>query len=155
QDRMEANPNTRVLLISDGRVGPSISSLGDVKNMEYVAVGEAKANLGFTGVEVREAFAGTFEYQLFATVQNSSDEPADAFVELQVGTEVLDMKKATVPARGSAPIVFTLGEKVTGLATLRFTDHEDPFPLDDIIRVNIAPSTDLKVLIVSKGNVFL
>jgi hypothetical protein len=152
---VEPNPNARVVLISDGGLGSTVSSLNDIVNLDYTSVGSTEDNIGFTGIDVRESFAGNFEYQLFSTLYNAAEEPKSVFVELDVNGEVLDLKKADLPARGGAPVVFTIGETVTGVATLRLSDHEDAFPLDDVARANIAPPTELKVLLVSRGNSFL
>jgi len=152
---IEPNPNARVILISDGVVGPTISSLADVINVDFTSVGDATDNVGFTGVDVRESFAGQYEYQVFATLLNSGADATSVFVELQVDAEVLDLKKVDIPANQSAAVVFTVGEAVRGLATLRLTDHTDAYALDDMVRAVVSPPTDLKVLIVSKGNSFI
>lgn len=152
---LQPNENARVVLISDGALGDSVIALADVLNIDFISVGEATDNVGFVAVDVRESFSGTFEYQVFTSIFNSSAEARTVFVELAVEGEVLDLKKADIPARGNGGVVFTLGESVRGLATLRLVDHRDPYPLDDMVRANVAPPQNLDVLVVSRGNSFL
>lgn len=152
---LEPNPDARVILISDGRVGPSVSSLSDIVNLDFSAVGKTQDNVGFTAIDVRESFSGNFEYQLFATLFNSNEEAKTVYVELEVAGDVLDLKKVEIPPRASSAVVFTIGETVSGLATVKLTDHVDAFPADDLARAMVSPPADLKVLIVSRGNSFL
>ncbi|MCC6546115.1 BatA and WFA domain-containing protein [Candidatus Sumerlaeota bacterium] len=152
---MQPNPDARVVMISDGGLGATASSLADVLNLDYSVVGDTDDNVGFTGIDVRESFGGNFEYQLFATLYNSSGEAKKVMVELGVGDEVLDLKSVEVPSRATQAVVFTLGEGVTGLATVKLNDNVDSFPLDDIARANISPPTELKTILVTRGNSFL
>lgn len=152
---VEPDPNTRVILISDGRLGPTAEALVDFTTLEFVQVGDESANVGFTGVELRENFSGFFEYQLFATLYNSGDEEREVFIELDINGEVLDLKSTTLPPRSSEAVVFIVGEGATGMATLRLVDHTDPLAQDDVARLNVAPPTDLRVQFVSDGNAFL
>lgn len=152
---LQPNENARVILISDGALGDSVIALADVLNIDFISVGEASDNVGFVAVDVRESFSGNFEYQVFTSLFNSSAETRTVFVELAVEGEVLDLKKADIPPRATGGVVFTLGESVRGLATLRLVDHRDPYPLDDMVRANVAPPQNLDVLVVSRGNSFL
>lgn len=155
EDRMEPDPKARTILISDGGIGPTQNALSEVANIDFIAVGEEVNNLGFTSVEVRESFSGDFEYQVFANIYNSGPEPADATVELMVNDEVIDLKSQEIPARSGGPVVFTVAENLVGLGTLRLVDWGDGFALDNEIRVNIAPPTEIEVLLVSTGNIFI
>ncbi|HMZ51964.1 MAG TPA: hypothetical protein PK988_06835, partial [Candidatus Sumerlaeota bacterium] len=64
-------------------------------------------------------------------------------------------KSVQVPARGAQPVIFTIGESVTGLATVKLNDNVDSFALDDLARANISPPTELKTILVTRGNSFL
>jgi hypothetical protein len=152
---MVPNPNARVLLISDGTIGPTIDSLSDVKRVSYIKVGETDDNTGFIAADLRESFSGDFEQQIFASLHNSRAVERDAFVELVLGTTVADLKKVTIPAKGSASVLFGLAEEYSGPATLRLADHRDALPVDDQIELQVQQRTQLRVLLVTTGNPFL
>ena len=155
ENGLQPDPDARVILISDGGLGPTVSSLADILNLDYSVVGDSSDNVGITGIDVRESFGGDFEYQLFSTLYNASDEAKTLMVELEVEGEVLDLKSVQVPARGAQPVIFTIGESVTGLATVKLNDNVDSFALDDLARANISPPTELKTILVTRGNSFL
>ncbi|HNM46098.1 MAG TPA: BatA and WFA domain-containing protein [Candidatus Sumerlaeota bacterium] len=155
ENGLQPDPDARVILISDGGLGPTVSSLADILNLDYSVVGDSSDNVGITGIDVRESFGGDFEYQLFTTLYNASDEAKTLMVELDVEGEVLDLKSVQVPARGAQPVIFTIGESVTGLATVKLNDNVDSFALDDLARANISPPTELKTILVTRGNSFL
>lgn len=152
---IEPNPKARVILISDGGIGPTGSELREVLNIDFTTVGAATDNAGFTSIDVRESFTGTFEYQIFSSLFNATDSDYQAFVELDVDGEILDLKQVDIPARGQAAVVFSVGESISGLATLRLVDHQDALELDNEIRANVSPPTQLDILLVSRGNQFL
>jgi hypothetical protein len=148
----EPRTRTRTLVISDGAVRES-RTLADIPNVEYVRVGDAVDNLGISNVDVRESFADRVEYQVFATVTNSSEIDVEALVEFELDGEIVDIKAANVPAGGTAGVVFTTPEQ-DRIARIR-VDARDGFALDDEVTVRIAPRTELEVLLVSNGNDFL
>ncbi len=155
QGAVEPNPNARVILISDGGLGPTVQSLGDVLNVDFTSVGETENNIGFTSVDVRESFSGTFEYQIFASLYNATDVEQTVFVELAIDDEVIDLKQATMDPRGQAAVIFTVGESLRGLGKLTLSGHADNFRLDDEIYANVAPPSELEILLVTEGNPFL
>jgi hypothetical protein len=145
--------STKTVILSDGAID-SVASLTDIPNVEYVRIGETRNNLGIAGIDVRESYAQTFEYQIFVSVANANAEERTAFVELQVDGQVLDVKAVTVPPAGTAGTVFNIGEILEGMATVRL-DVQDDLALDNVARALIAPPSEIKVLLVSNGNYFL
>ncbi len=145
--------DTKTIILSDGVVN-DLASLSDVPNVEYVRIGETADNLGITGLDVRESFSDTVEYQIFASVTNSGEEEQEAFVELQVDGEVLDLKSVTVPAGNTEAVVFSTAEVEEGIATVRL-DYKDDFPLDNSVVAQIVPPGEIDVLLVTTGNAFL
>ncbi|MDK2971569.1 MAG: hypothetical protein PWP23_1324 [Candidatus Sumerlaeota bacterium] len=145
--------NTKTIILSDGVID-ALDSLTDVPNVEYVRIGESTDNIGISGIDVREAFTDTFEYQIFASVTNATDEEQTAYVELQVNGELLDVRSATVAPRQTSGVVFSTGEVLEGMATLTL-DSDDALKTDNLARALIAPPTDINVLLVSADNYFL
>lgn len=152
---MVPNPNARVILISDGVLGPSREILAEIPFLDYVNVGSTDDNVGITAVDVRESYSGTFEYEVFASLVNAAEEERDVFLELVLEGEVLDVKRVSLPAGGDGSAVFLVGEDVRGTAVVRLANHTDSFPRDDIAHVVVAPSTEISILLVSRGNPFL
>ncbi|MEQ8821717.1 MAG: BatA and WFA domain-containing protein [Sumerlaeia bacterium] len=145
--------NAKTVILSDGAIAGT-DSLADVPNVEFVRIGTTTDNMGITAVDVRESFAGDFEYQIFVSVTNSSAEEKEAYIELQADGEVLDLKAAAVPPGGTSGVVFSTGEILDGIATIRL-DGEDALSLDNTARVRIQPPTDISILVVSNGNFFI
>ena len=145
--------NTRTYIVSDGAV-PNLSSLVDVPNLEFLSIGAETENLGITGVDVRESFGESFEYQVFVAVTNAHTEEREALVEFEVNGEIIDIKSVTVPAEGSSGVVFRTAEALDGVATIRL-DTTDAFELDNSVQALIAPPSTLEVLLVTNGNEFL
>jgi len=154
-DSLEPNPNARVLLISDGGLGGSALGLADVPSIEFVLVGETSDNVGITRVDLRESFSGEYQQEIFVSLLNSAGEERLAYVELEVGGTVLDLKRAELPANGAGSVLFTVGEGTNGAGTVRLSSHKDAFALDDTMPVVIQPRSELKIQLVSKGNPFL
>lgn len=145
--------NTQSIIISDGVV-EGLDALADVPNLEYIAVGTEFDNLGITGLDVRESFADTFEYQIFASISSSYLEDQEVIVELMVDDEIIDIKSTTVPAEGTAGVVFSTAEMLDGIATIQL-DSNDAFELDNMVKARISPPSNIEVLLVSEGNQFL
>lgn len=145
--------DTKTLILSDGAI-ENLQSMTDVPNIEYVRFGETDDNLGITALDVRQSFSNTFEYQIFASITNSSEEEREAFVEFQVDGEVLDLKGTRVPPRGTAGVVFATGEVLEGIATLRL-DGKDALEKDNLVRALVAPPSKIDILIVTADNYFL
>jgi hypothetical protein len=145
--------STRTLLISDGGVSEA-AALRDVPNLQFVRVGDTTDNLGIVSVDVRESYTETFEYEIFAAIANSGPQKKSTFLELEVEGEVVDLKAVSVPAGGTAGVSFAMAETFDGLATLSI-ETRDSFRLDDRVQVLLSPPTELDVLLVTNGNIFL
>lgn len=152
----EPNPRARVVFISDGVVGaPALEVLGEVPRLDYIHVGETTDNVGITLVDVRESFAGSLQYEVFTSLLNSAPEDRTVYLELVVDSEVIDVKRVDLPAGGTGGTVFLVGEDLRGLALVRIANHTDALSRDDIAYAIIAPPTEMRVLLVSRGNPFL
>ncbi len=147
-------PNTRTVLISDGALGPSAALLVDIPNLEYVRVGDRTDNVGVADLDIRQSFSGTFEYQVFASLENCGAEAAQRYVELNVNGEVLDLKQVPVDSGKVAAVVFTTGERLSGVAQVT-VQGDDALAVDNVARGILAPKSTVNVLLVSRGNYFL
>lgn len=147
--------DAKTVIISDGGLGEEARRLGDIGAVEFVLVGEATENLGITNVDVRASFTGTFENQVFVSVDNTGTQDRTALLELTLGTETVDVKELSIPAGKTANEVFTLGESASGVARLRLDVENEPFDRDDEAVVVVNPPRRLSVLVVSAENFFL
>ncbi|HMX61939.1 MAG TPA: BatA and WFA domain-containing protein, partial [Candidatus Sumerlaeota bacterium] len=50
ENGLQPDPDARVILISDGGLGPTVSSLADILNLDYSVVGDSSDNVGITGI---------------------------------------------------------------------------------------------------------
>ncbi|CAN5223582.1 BatA and WFA domain-containing protein [soil metagenome] len=149
------NPRAHVIIISDGRVGPSAAALADLTNVDFSLVGKTDDNVGFVGVDVRENFSGSVEHQIFASLLNASKTTQKVYVDLQAGGERLDVKEVEIEPQATASVVFSTAEKLEGLATLSLSDHVDAFALDDRVQFLVSPQSEMRVRLVTRGNPFI
>lgn len=145
--------NTKTFIVSDGAIN-GLNSLVDIPNLEFISVGTETDNLGISGVDVRESFADTFEYQVFVSVTNSYAEEKEVLVEFEVDGEIIDIKSTSVPPGSSSGVVFKTSEFLDGMATIRL-DTTDAFELDNEVKALIAPPSNINILLVTSGNTFL
>jgi len=165
--------DTRVAIISDGALPETLPSLpGEVR---FVGVGGEGGNLAITALATREGPAGP---QTFLRVANYSETDAEILVELSASGVLFDVRRMLVPAHGSADLTLTdlpfdfTQDRPFGSAQDRPYDlqvlqarlvpggegedgRRDALPLDNTAWAVHAPPVSGRVLLVSRGNLFL
>ncbi|RMG12102.1 MAG: VWA domain-containing protein [Planctomycetota bacterium] len=150
----------RLLVFSDGRVGAltGVSLEKDVP-LEFVAVGEAGANLGIVAVDVTQGAGLGESTRALASVQNTGRDPRTVGLDLSVDGELADSQELTVPPGGVVSASFDVSVFLEpGRARrLRFSldGSKDPFPVDDEAWAILEQPEPIRVLLVSGGNLFL
>lgn len=161
-----------VHIFSDGRVHQSTDEPLALANAEvrYHRLGassESGNNLAIAALSARRDFAKPQLVQVYARLANFSSEPITTNVSFMADNRVLSTQKVTVPAIPPAPsapgavsppgetgLTFDMTWLGDALITVRH-DHKDLLIADNAARTLLAPSRELRVLMVTTGNGYL
>jgi len=162
-----------VHVFSDGRITPSTDKPIALAGAEvrYHRLGqslESGDNLAIAALSARRDFSKPQLVQVYARLANFSNQPITTNVSFRADDRVLSTQKVTVPALkldpaappGSLPAPGELGLTfdMTWLGDALLTvshDHGDLILADNTARSLLAPSRDLRVLMVTTGNGYL
>ena len=162
-----------VHVFSDGRVTPSTDeplSLANAK-VRFHQVGTTKQagnNLAIAALSARRDFSKPQLVQVYTRLTNFDDKPITTNVRFMADDRVLSTKPVTVPAMkpaaGDAPgqkptpgetgLTFDMTWLGDAMITIRH-DHQDLIKADNTARTMLAPSRELRVLMVTNGNGYL
>ena len=152
-------PKAEVTVFSDGAFDPAGLTLAKDVPVNFIPVGSpaasANANVAVTALDVRRNPERPAEFQVFATVRNHRDTPAEVKLEVKSNGKLADVRPLTVPARGTAGQVFPGARLAEGPVELRLAGWTDPLPADDAAYAVIRPPRARRVLLVGAGNYFL
>ena len=144
------------LIVSDGGLPESgLPSLpGDVR---YLPVGTAADNLAISALALRPAAQGP---ELFAKVTNYSQTERTTLLSIYLGSGLISARSLTMKAGSSASLTLDNLPATPGIYKARISNPQDgtaldTFPLDDTAFAIYQASTSRRVLLVSKGNLFL
>jgi hypothetical protein len=182
--RVEMRPNveeaaSRIVLLSDGAIADLEDLLLRTGTMEHIRIGETRDNVGITALRVERNYERPELVQAFLQVRNFGPQPAATDATLYVSepdgrmrlTQVQPLSLAAAPsaeppggaapagpsgepARSSAALSFELVLERAAVLEVRLS-REDALPADDRAYGIVAPPRKLRVLLVSKGNLFL
>jgi hypothetical protein len=139
----------RIIAISDAPMGDGI---------ENRSVGTPRDNLAITRFATRPLPASPQTSEILIELHNFGTQPANTNLELRYDDKLLDVK----------PVSLAAGEKITqvfpsvprprlsarGWLTAQI-DSRDALALDNTVRAVLPPPRPVRVLLVTKGNVFL
>jgi len=146
--------NAQIYVLSDGAVAP-LDDLSTGKiGLQFVKIGTGNNNLAITAMDVRRDYAQGSPYQIFATVRNFSKQEKKIELELGHDGDLVAVRPLTIPAGGTVSQLFTEGNFKQGLFSVGF-DGKDDLASDNIAYANLEAAKNLRVLLISQGNVFL
>lgn len=143
------------LVVSDGGLPSGLPSLpGEV---HYVPVGSAADNLAITALALRPSANGP---QLFAEVTNYAASDQTVLLSIYLGQGLIDARQFNLKAGASQSLTLDKLSANPGVykAHISRPDNNaapDAFPLDDTAFAVYQASSARRVLLVSKGNLFL
>jgi hypothetical protein len=151
--------NAQIYVLSDGGVAPITDlALGKI-GVEFVRVGKRNDNVAITAMDVRRGYAAGANPQIFVTLTNFSTQARTLNLELSHNNELAAVRPVTVPAaQGNTP-----GQQSQLFDDLRWTsglfgvsfDEKDDLATDNAAWAQLAPAQQMKVLLLSSGNLFL
>ncbi|MDW8104188.1 MAG: VWA domain-containing protein [Armatimonadota bacterium] len=124
--------------------------------LQYHLVGEDAPNAGIVAVDLREERDAPGRFSLFSLVRHNAQQERRYTVELWRGDNLVDAQEVTVPPRAEAPVLFRQLVPSDQPEELRVRlDVRDALVSDNTAYAVLHPVRALKVLLVSKGNLFL
>ena len=161
-----------VHIFSDGRVTQSTDEPLALANAEvrYHRMGEVRPygdNLAIAALSARRDFTKPQLVQVYARLANFSDKAVTTNVQFLADDRVLSTQQVKVPAAakqagasgkppapGETGLTFDMTWLGDALITVRH-DHADVLSADNAARTLLAPSRELRVLMVTTGNAYL
>ncbi len=142
------------LIVSDGGLPAGLPSLpGDVR---YVPIGADVDNLSITAMALRPAAKGP---QLFAEVTNYAKTERAALLSIYLGEALIDARQFNLKPNASQSVTLDNLSTRPGVYRAHITipaeTAPDAFPFDDTAFAVYQASSARRVLLVSKGNLFL
>lgn len=124
--------------------------------LQYHTVGSRAENAGIVAIDLREDQNAPGRFDLFAVIHHNSEREQRYTVELWRDNNLADAQEITVPPKSEAPVLFRQLIPTDHPEELRVRlDTRDALACDNTAYVVLHPVRPLKVLLVSKGNLFL
>jgi hypothetical protein len=159
-----------VHVIGDGCYGDMTDLPPEVKrlNIRFINTGSPIDNVGITEADVRRSFGRKKVTELFAFVENFSEEEKTVAVSLFRGDELQRAMEVTLPSGEGESVVFDVSEIEISDGESRVVRLEidlvgpdgepaesDAFSEDDRVFLSIPAPKNISVLFVGEGNVFV
>jgi len=150
----------RIYVLSDGAF-PDMDEL-DTRGseIEFVKFGSRSNNVGIVAMDVRRGYQEGEGYQLFVAVRNYAAAPRKCNLEFYRDEALIDVRPVELPAKDTltgfsekAEVFQNLSE-TTGILRARL-DSRDDLAADDEAFAQLSPRRDLKVLLVTSGDLYL
>jgi len=144
------------VIVSDGGLPqtglPALS--GDV---QYLPIGISSENLAITALALRRGVDGP---ELFAEVTNFSETEKTALLSFDFGGSLLDARQLTIAAGNRESLTLSNLQDAPGVYQAHISNLQtglplDPLPLDDTAFAVYQTNTLRRVLLVSRGNLFI
>ncbi|MEJ5250993.1 MAG: VWA domain-containing protein [Chthonomonadetes bacterium] len=124
--------------------------------LQYHTVGERAENAGIVAVDLREHRDAPGRFDLFVVLRHNSERERRYTLELWRSDNLIDAQEVTLPARSEAPVLFRDLIPSDRPEELRVRlDSRDALACDNTAYAILYPVRELKVLLVSTGNLFL
>ena len=154
QNLSRNRPKVEVHLFSDG-ISSDLNEfeLQDL-NLVYHRLGEDGDNLGIVSLEVRPHPEQSGHQSIFATIGNFSTNTISSDVALFFNDQMVGNRRVTVTPTNTASLVFTSNQSLNGVFKMRL-EEDDAFHVDNVGFAMGLARSNMEVLLVTEGNVFL
>ncbi len=143
-----------VRIFTDGAHPPLIDSGARDPRLRWVTVGRGGRNVGITNLALRRTFFGAFGYQAFISVVNFSDEPQSFTFTMDLDEKPIAEQVLTLQPHVRRSVVLPFSHQSAGVLRARLNIADD-LSADDVAYAVIPPPGEMRVLLVSPGNLFL
>lgn len=169
-NNLSAKDPAQLILFSDGQIRDLDQIVVSSDELVFHCIGKSAENVAITAMQARRSYENPEEVHVFATVANYSDAPVSRDIQLSVNSNVLKVKKVTIPARrnngpaganmpGRVAVDFSLSYAEAGVLEVRHMpisggsdSLQDCLTCDDTTWAILSPPKKLSVLLVTNGN---
>jgi uncharacterized membrane protein len=148
------DPRSEIHVFTDGAHPGALKEAGDDPRIRWVGVGRRGRNVGITSVAVRKTYFGAFDYEAFVSVVNFSEEPQSFVFTLDLDDRTIAEKSLTLEPHVRRSVVFPFSHQGAAVVRVRLNLADD-LSADNVAYAVIPPPRQMKVLLVSSGNLFL
>ncbi len=125
-------------------------------HLQYHTVGTRADNVGIVAMDLREERDAPGRFDLFVALRHNSDRERRYTVELWRNDNLADAQEVQIPAKSEVPLLFRQLVPGEQPETLRVqVDVRDALECDNSAYAILHPVRALKVLLVTRGNLFL
>lgn len=158
---VKAGPFTSLHVFTDLAFEMEETFYGLEVPIRWHVFGRGGQNVGITAFEVRKAYYGSYDYQIFLSLANYGKEAASFDLSLFFDGRPLSRQKVGLSPEVKRSFVFpfTIGPQFhppqAGGVLKATIDPHDDLSVDDTAYAVLPPPRSIKVLFVSSGNLFL
>ncbi|MFQ5521944.1 MAG: hypothetical protein ACE5FK_11130, partial [Candidatus Methylomirabilia bacterium] len=140
-------------VFTDGAFPRATEELKDSR-INWVGVGERNENVGITNLAIRKTYFGAFDYEAFLSVVNFSGDSQTFTFLLELDDRPITKQSLTLKAHVRRQLVLPFSHQDGGVVAARL-DVVDDLAADNVAYAVIPPPRQIRVLLVSEGNLFL
>jgi len=144
-----------IVIISDGGL-PETGLPAIPGNISYIPIGESQNNIAISALALRQAQASPL---LFAEVTNYDQIDHNVLLSIYLNNELIDARQLALKANSSESLTLDDLPNTSGIYKAKITDPNnnslDVLALDDTAFAIFQSAASRRVLLVSKGNLFL
>lgn len=152
----QSQDKATIVILSDGGLPEGLPALpGDVR---YIPIGASRNNLSISALALRPAEKRP---QLFAEVINHDDKDRKVLLSIYLNEDLIDARQLTLSADARGSFTIDNLPNTSGIYKARLTNPEqangplDALELDDTAFAVYQSASARRVLLVSRGNLFL
>lgn len=161
-DTLRGLQKAEIIVVSDGALGPSADSLGEVGlgdiGLSLLSVGSGSENAAISQFSVRRYPLDRSRYEVMLEVTNTSEVPMEIALTLRGDGEIVDITRLKLQPHERLPRFYPnlSGANRTLEATITKGDgSRDVLPADDHAYALLPERRRVKVQAVTKGNTYL
>ena len=147
-------PHARIYVFTDGAFDPAAVAPASDPKVRWVGVGQRGRNVGITELAIRKSYYGAFDYQAFVSLANFSDEPMTFPLRVRLDGNVVNEQNVTLEPQVKRSVIIPFTHQGGGVLKVE-ANVQDDLDEDDAAYAIIPAPRDLRVLLVSPGNLFL
>ena len=151
---VKAGPSASLHVFTDFAFEAEEAFQGLEVPVRWHAFGRGGQNVGITAFEVRKAYYGSYDYQIFLSLANYGKEAASFDLSLFLDGRPLSRQKVGLSPEVKRSFVFPFTHQSGGFLKATI-DPDDDLSVDNTAYAVLPPPRSIKVLFVSDGNPFL
>jgi len=148
------DPRAGIRIFSDGAHPTAVGDGGGDPRVHWLGVGRRGRNVAITNLALRKTFFGAFGYEAFVSVVNFSDEPQLFTFTVDLEDRPIAEQSLTLDPHVRRSVMLPFSHQGAGVVRVRLNIADD-LSADNVAYAVIPPPREMRVLLVSPGNLFL